>query len=407
MNIRISFIFVIDKQKYYNWLASNTSVMKDEKNVLGIDIGSVTISLALVNSYKQILQTAYDFHEGQISEKLTDMLKSFPLNEICGIATTSSTPKMIKATTFFDNRISYIVAAKNLHKKIGSLLIVGGEKYGLAFFDKDNNYRKYRSNTSCAAGTGSFLDQQAKRLNVKHIANFADLAKSNTGDFPQIATRCSVFAKTDLIHAQQEGYSVSEICDGLCYGLAKNIVDTLFKNKDIELPVIFAGGVSQNKAVAGHIEEITGYELLVSEYAYVYGAIGAAISLLHKTDFIPENQYKDPSDIIGQDSKKKHFFYKPLQLQISDYPDFSSFESYCFSSELLKSAPEVEVDIYAKLEQQKYNVYLGIDIGSTSTKAMLLDDHKNVLAGFYTRTYGNPVNAMRIIFESIQQIANE
>ena len=111
---------------------------------------------------------------------------------------------------------------------------MGGEKFGLVLFDENDKYRKFKSNSSCAAGTGSFLDQQARRLNLKNISEFGDLAKTNKGDFPKIASRCSVFAKTDLIHAQQEGYSLSEICDGLCYGLAKNIVDTLFNSGDSE-----------------------------------------------------------------------------------------------------------------------------------------------------------------------------
>jgi len=74
---------------------------------------------------------------------------------------------------------------------------------------------------SCAAGTGSFLDQQARRLKLKRDRELSRIAFNNKGVIPKIATRCAVFAKTDLVHAQQEGYSLEEICDGLCYGLAK------------------------------------------------------------------------------------------------------------------------------------------------------------------------------------------
>ena len=108
-----------------------------------------------------------------------------------------------------------------------SILNVGGEKFSLIRFDKDGHYQSLRSNTSCAAGTGGFLDQQAKRLSLKDSAELSKKALANTGETPKIASRCSVFAKTDIIHRQQEGYSLEEICDGLCRGLANNISDTL------------------------------------------------------------------------------------------------------------------------------------------------------------------------------------
>ncbi len=380
--------------------------MNSENKYLGIDIGSVAISLALLNHQKEIIKTAYEFHEGQIATKLTEMLSSFDLKDIDAIATTSSTPSYVKSSVVFDSRISYITATKALHEKTGSMLIVGAEKFGLVLFDDEQKYRKFKSNSSCAAGTGSFLDQQAKRLNLKDIAEFSELARRNTGDFPKIASRCSVFAKTDLIHAQQEGYKLSEICDGLCYGLAKNIVDTLFNNNKINEPMIFAGGVSRNGAVAKHIEKLTGIKPIVSDNTHLYGAIGSAINLINKTD-IPDFKFNSPSDIISQDVKERKYFYKPLELKLSDYPDFTSFEKYNFNSEIFENISPVEVDIYTKLENTEYSVFMGIDIGSTSTKAILLDKNKLVLAGLYTRTAGQPVVAIRSLFEAIQNIIDK
>ena len=113
-----------------------------------------------------------------------------------------------------------------------------------------------RSNSSCAAGTGSFLDQQAFRLNLPGIEVLSEVALKNKGPIPDIASRCSVFAKTDLIHAQQRGYSLEAICDSLCKGLATNIVDTLFNQESSLMPIFFAGGVSKNAAVIRHLEEL-------------------------------------------------------------------------------------------------------------------------------------------------------
>lgn len=288
--------------------------MKANNEFLGIDVGSVSISIVLLNKDKEIIQSAYGFHEGKIAPKLLEMLFYFKFKVVCGIASTSSTPSFVKSTAIFDNRVSVITAVKALHEKVGSILIVGGDKFGLIQFDEDEQYRKFKSNSSCAAGTGSFLVQQCKRLNIGSISEFAELASSNTGDFPKIASRCSVFAKTGLIHAQQEGYILPEICDGLCYGLAKNIVDTLFTSSNINQPMIFAGGVSLNSAVAKHIQELVGIEPVVGEYLHLYGAIGAALNLINEKPENPDFKIYSLHNIIQKNIKEKQFFYRPLKL---------------------------------------------------------------------------------------------
>jgi len=378
-----------------------------EDTYLGIDIGSVTISLALLNAQKDVIKTDYQFHAGQIAEKLTSILLGFNLAQTKGVAITSSTPSYIKSTKQYDNRISFITAAKQMYSDVGSILMVGGEKFGLVMFDDTQQYRKYKSNSSCAAGTGSFLDQQTKRLNLKSIAAFNELAFSNRGEFPKIASRCSVFAKTDLIHAQQEGYTLSEICDGLCYGLAKNIVDTLFSSNTVKQPMVFVGGVSQNKAVVKHIEKLTGIKLVISKYSHLFGAIGAAVNLINEKVEYPAFKYNSVNDIIFKESKNKKYTHKALKLELSNYPDFTSFKKYNFNSQIIINAAHVEVDIYRPLIQNKYSVYLGVDIGSTSTKAIFIDSDKNVLAGFYTRTAGQPVQAVQCLFEAVNSIELE
>lgn len=372
-------------------------------NFLGIDVGSVAISFVVLNRELDVLNTSYEFHEGRVGEKLKAMLSEIDLKQIKGVGKTSSSPAIIMANASYDNRVAYITAVKNLHPNVGSILIVGGEKFGLVSFDDNQEYRDFRSNSSCAAGTGSFLDQQAKRLNLSSISDFSNLAFKNQGDFPKIASRCSVFAKTDLIHAQQEGYTLSEICDGLCHGLAKNISDTLFNKRKIKSPMIFTGGVSLNKAVRKHMEMLTGIKPEIGENSYLYGAMGAAMCLMEEESAL-EASLKSADDIVIANKSEKKYFFDPLKIKLSDYPDFNSFEKYEFRSESISNAPFVEVDIYVDLRKSNYTASVGIDVGSTSTKALLLDERKNVLAGFYTRTSGQPVTAMRVIFESIQDI---
>ncbi|MFC1669349.1 acyl-CoA dehydratase activase [Spirochaetota bacterium] len=378
--------------------------MTSASNILGIDIGSVSISAVEIDPKRNILNSAYCFHQGDIPQAL-NILSDFELSRISSVAVTTSTPANIKANKRYDNRICLISAVKHFHKDIGSILFVGGERFGLINFDKDGNYRNSRSNTSCAAGTGSFLDQQAERLNLRGIEEFCEISMANTNKIPKIASRCSVFSKTDIIHAQQEGYTLQEICDGLCQGLAKNITNTLLKNEQPNEPVIFTGGVSKNKAVAKHLNSIIKIDLKINDLSHLFGAIGAAFNLADENIDIDKIKICKPSDITESIKKKKKYYYNPLDLKISDYPDFSSVEKYEYIIKNNKNLNPIEIDLYEKLIQEKtYNVYLGIDIGSTSTKALLMTDDKVVIAGFYTRTAGRPLDALQGIFESIDDI---
>jgi predicted CoA-substrate-specific enzyme activase len=378
---------------------------QDNVNILGIDIGSVSISIAEINPEKEVVKTAYEFHHGNISENLENILNNFDLSRIRGIAATSSTPPIIKVNSQYDNRISIITAARHFHKTLGSILIVGGERFGLIRFDEDGNYLDFKSNTLCAAGTGSFLDQQAKRLNLSDIGELSERAFNNKGVIPRIATRCAVFAKTDLVHAQQEGYSLEEICDGLCNGLAKNIVDTLFKGAKTNPPILFTGGVSKNLAVRRHLQSIIRMDIIADELSPFYGAIGAGLNLLDDAHLINTYEAGSPDDILIHRPPEKKHYYEPLSLQLSDYPHFESSETYEYAGFDAKDLYPVEVDIYRDLmPSARYELYLGIDIGSTSTKAILMSRDRKVLAGFYTRTAGRPVHAVRKLFASIDDV---
>ncbi|MCY1723303.1 acyl-CoA dehydratase activase [Prolixibacteraceae bacterium Z1-6] len=373
---------------------------------IGIDIGSVAIALAILDSRKQIVHTAYAFHNGRIVENLQKLFHDTDLSEVRSIGYTSSSPSIFSQGKEVDSRIAYISAARHLHPGLRSLLIVGAEKFGLVSFDENGVYRNFKSNSSCAAGTGNFLDQQAERLNLANIQEFSWLAYENTGECPQIASRCAVFAKTDLIHVQQEGYSLGEICDGLSYGLAKNIVDTVFQNQNSS-QVVAAGGVALNKAVIGHIEQLTGCTITVGEYPHLYGAIGAALQTLADEE-AAVGVLKQAVDFINTEKKERHYYYPSLQLKLSDYPDFGSHETYEFRSAIFPSMKAVEVDVYISVEDKtELGVYLGIDIGSTSTKAVLLDIQKEVIAGFYTRTSGQPLQAVQLLFECIDDFSTK
>src|SRR6056297_2151576 len=241
-------------------------------NILGIDIGSVSIGLVTVTPERHVIYSAYGFHHGDIPGCLEGLLDGVDMASVNAVAATEGTPALIFADRRYDHQIALIRAVKALHPEAGGILTVGGEKFKRIRFDENGEYAGSRTNTACAAGTGSFLDQQAVRLNLSGISRLSEIAAANNGRIPKIATRCAVFAKTDLIHAQQEGYGLAEISEGLCRGLAKNLADTLFQDDQSPSPLVFCGGVSMNRAVEMHISQLAGTELIVDSFSPFYEA---------------------------------------------------------------------------------------------------------------------------------------
>lgn len=386
--------------------------MSNERRVLGLDIGSVAVGFVLIDGRGRILRSGYELHRGQIIATTSKLLEDLPPHHLRHIAATSSTPATLVAERRYNEQIAYIAAAKAHHPHMGGLLVVGGEKFSLSTFDSAGNYLGSTANTSCAAGTGSFLDQQAGRLHLENSANLAAIAATGNGACPNIASRCAVFAKTDLIHAQQQGFGLGEISNGLCHGLAKNLVDVLFAG-DPEIPgeLVFCGGVAKNRAVVKHIEALTGLTLTIPENGHLYGALGAAQLLLEEFAG-DERQWttQQPTPSLQQlfrqtTNGNRHYAYPPLTLQLSSYPDFAGRRRY--TTRRSPDNPEVEVDIYLDLEKdQPKPVFLGIDIGSTSTKAVLYDGSE-VVAGFYTRTAGRPLSTVQDIFFAIGEIEEQ
>jgi predicted CoA-substrate-specific enzyme activase len=372
-------------------------------HIVGIDIGSVALSVVTIDENGTVINSSYRFHQGAINETLHSMLDNIDIHRVDGIAMTLSGPEILAKVSRYDTQIAIIAAVKKYHSEVGSILFIGGENFGLITFTDQGDYERYRSNSSCAAGTGSFLDQQAKRLNLKSIDTLSSIAFCNREASPKIATRCAVFAKTDLIHAQQEGYSIGQISDGLCEGIAKNVIDTLMPDQNIRTPLILAGGVSMNEAVVKHFRNLLQTEPVIDEHSHLYGAIGAA--LLYLEESVPQQlAISGWDDLFQKERKEKAYGYPPLQLSLSKYPEFKSSKSYLYTPKNNHAA--IEVDIYARLKD-KQEVYLGIDIGSTSTKAVLINENNHVLAGIYTLTSGQPVKAMQALLEAIENIGRK
>ncbi|MFP4179652.1 MAG: acyl-CoA dehydratase activase [Spirochaetaceae bacterium] len=378
-------------------------------SIVGIDIGSVSIASVLIEKDGTLEAVDYRFHQGKMEKSLQEAFDALGADTAEAVIRTRTSPDVMEGAWTVDERVSFMKAASRRFENLGSLLIVGAETFSIIHFGEDGSYKRLRTNSSCAAGTGSFLDQQARRLSLSGSGELSRLALSNTGELPKIASRCSVFAKTDLIHAQAEGYTLEEICDGLCLGLAKNITDTLVSDEAPPQPIIFAGGVSRNEAVVKHLEELLHSSIQTGEYGPVLGAYGAALAYTEKEARAPEDGTKEYTDLkkaVRSSTKEREYYYSPLSLTLSSYPDFSGKKSFIYST--AAEGTEVETDIYTLFaEGTEAEVYLGIDIGSTSTKAVLSGPSAEVYAGFYTRTAGKPMKAVQAIIETVRHVEEQ
>ncbi len=376
------------------------------ESILSIDIGSVAVSVVELNADGKVLGTYYKYHHGQAADIIAGLPEIFDFKEIRSVVSPSGVYILSDNVTRYDSQASLIKCFRRFYQDHKALLLVGAGRFQLLHFNDDGSFAWSATNTSCAAGTGSFLDQQARRLDINSASELSDLADKNAGSIPDIASRCSVFAKTDLIHAQQAGYSLESICDSLCRGLARNLADTLFDGTVEGDEVIFTGGVSKNRAVSRHLESLTGVKLLVHELSEFFPAIGAALLHISENSKYTGEQPVEVKDILKERTREREYVYDPLEIKISSYPDEMRDNDMLYMPSAVSHPSNVQVDIYGDMKgRASKECYIGIDIGSTSTKAILTDKAGEAIAGFYTYTIGQPLNATRAILESIRSLA--
>lgn len=260
------------------------------KYYLGVDVGSVSTNLVLLDEDNNVAAWVYERTRGQPIKAVQKGLKLLveqmggPV-DVAGVGTTGSARQLsgvIVGADVVKNEITaHATAALHVNPEVRTVLEIGGQDSKIIILN-NGVVIDFAMNTVCAAGTGSFLDHQAQRLGVP-IEEFGDLAlKAEKGT--RIAGRCTVFAESDMIHKQQVGHPVEEIIYGLCQALVRNYLNNLAKGKDILPPVIFQGGVAANKGIRRAFEEALNMEIIVPEHFNVMGAIGAALLAREKTE---------------------------------------------------------------------------------------------------------------------------
>jgi len=359
---------------------------------LGIDIGSISAKLALIDEADNIIEYHYVRTRGQPVETvlslLEDVLTRHSPEQFRLVAATGSGGKLIAellGTRFVNEIIAQAAGTTRFHPEVKTIIEIGGEDSKLVLLgseapDKPSKVTDFAINGVCAAGTGSFLDQQASRMGIP-IEQFGDVALQSAHP-PRVAGRCSVFAKTDMIHLQQVGTPVHDIVAGLCFAMVHNFMGNVVRGRQIDKPVSFQGGVAANKGIRRAILEVMELkesELIIPEHFAVLGAIGAVFVAQEKEDKIEDLTSSLPADAVDRIRRylatRKYEFVSLPPLESDNYP--------------INVAP-------AKIAaSQKIEAYVGVDVGSISTNVVVIDRNNNVLARRYLMTAGRPIEAVK------------
>jgi predicted CoA-substrate-specific enzyme activase len=380
---------------------------------LGLDIGAISLKLAALGAPadhtileslcaanpdfrlgdlagRPLVLSAYRRISGSPIQSAYDLLRDFyaavPEQQVEGIRVTGSGSRTIAKVLglFFENEFKAIARAIGaLYPHVRTVFEIGGESSKYIRLE-GSNIVDYDRSGECAAGTGSFLDQQALRMQyaVEEVGGIV----CGAGCSARIAGRCSVFAKSDMIHAQQKGYSPAEILRGLCDAVARNFKSSIVKGRPVQAPVALIGAVSQNEGVTRAIREafsLAPEDLLVpAEFAWC-GAVGAAIL---------ESEELRKRSILEIHRLRQH----DTETEAPDTRPLSTEHVVQLRDRVPVYLPHPGPD--------PIPAYLGLDIGSVSTNVVVIDDMGAVIHDIYLRTAGRPIEAVQQGLSEVERV---
>jgi predicted CoA-substrate-specific enzyme activase len=350
---------------------------------IGLDVGSVSADLAVVDDEGRVLATRYIRVYGRphevALEQLEELLKEF--GPVDGLCTTGSGAKLIAqllGVPFVNEIVAHSEATGRLVPAAQAVIEIGGTESKLIRLARgeDGSVRvaDFAMNALCAAGTGSFLDQQASRLRVS-IEEFSRMALKSEAP-PRVAGRCSVFAKSDMIHLQQQGTPDYDIVAGLCYAMARNFRGTVATGRQLGAPVAFQGGVAANVGMVRALRDVLGLtedQLVIPEHFGCMGAIGAVLHVLGQ----------------GRDCGLRDL--GPLREHLAG-PRAET------ESLPVLTGDGYRIDVGAEppaSSGERVDAYVGVDVGSISTNVVVIDGDARVIARRYLMTEGRPVEAVK------------
>jgi len=356
----------------------------------GIDIGSTTAKVVIYEGTNRLVFARYQRHQGETVKTVRKILQE-ALDELGNIlvqVTVTGSAGMGAAEAFHVPFVQEVVASarfiKDNYPDVRTFIEVGGEDSKILFFD-DNFRPDMRMNGSCAGGTGAFIDQMAVLLDVP-VAEFNGLAAKATRIYP-IASRCGVFAKTDVQALLSRGVTREDVAASVFHAVALQVISSLARGRDIKGRILFGGGPltfypQLRKAFIGLLGIDDPQEIIVPRYSELLPAMGAAVSrntdpyLIRLKDLIGL-----PDTMVLQNTSSGTKGLAPL---FQSRADFESWRE----NHAKDRVPRVDLSrIRGK------DLFLGIDSGSTTTKIVLVDDEGKFVIGRYRPNNGNPLKA--------------
>lgn len=356
----------------------------DQQYKMGVDVGSTTVKVVVLDSNLQIIHKSYCRHQANIQQTLVTELKktkelfpeaSFDIH-ISGSAGMGIGERI--GIPFVQEVVAAVEVVKNVYSGAHTLIDLGGEDAKMVFFS-EGKHPDIRMNGSCAGGTGAFIDQMASLMNIP-IEELGSKALNYDKIYP-IASRCGVFAKTDVQNLISRNIPVADISASILHAVALQSVTTLARGCDVVPKVICIGGpltfIPALRNAFRDILKIEDSDFIVPENGEYFPAWGAAL-------------YKE--------EKARNFNLSELieNLEISTTSNHSEALEPLFSNEEEYSAWNSNRSIkslaFKKLGNEKYvECFLGIDSGSTTSKVVVMDSDSNIIYKFYGNNEGNPL----------------
>ncbi len=374
-----------------------------EEYYVGIDVGSVSLNCIVINPGKEVVfESPYKRHFGRPDEETVDLIEGlfnkFGENKILSIAFTGSHGKKLsqKLGTFYEyETICQVLGVLHVIPDAKSIISMGGQDTALFQVNHHNSgweLENFSTNGPCASGTGSFIDQQAERLATSLYARQKDTSQSHIDniltDFirlglnskrpASVACRCTVFTKSDMIHLQNRGEKLEDIIYGLHVGNARNYISTVVFNVEMEDPIVFIGGLSLNALQAKAFQ--TYYpNLIIPPHNTSAGALGVALKALEMKK----------QDSVNIDDFRTRDFYN--NLSVPKAPKLV----------LKKTRFPVIKEVQNKSSLKRAKAYLGIDIGSTTSKYALISESHELIHKCYVPTQGKPIEVTKNLMQNI------
>ena len=359
---------------------------------LGIDIGSTTVKIAILDEQEHLMFADYERHFANIQETLADLLEKAcrQLGEISVSPVITGSGGLTLANhlqvPFVQEVIAVSTSLQKMAPQTDVAIELGGEDAKIIYFEGGNI--EQRMNGICAGGTGSFIDQMASLLQ-SDASELNEYAKNYKALYP-IAARCGVFAKTDIQPLINDGATKEDLAASIFQAVVNQTISGLACGKPIRGHVAFLGGplhfLSELKAAFIRTLNLDEEHTIVPENSHLFAAIGSAL-----------NSKKDTAVSLTEMKERLRSSIK-LEFEVARMePLFAAKEDY----EAFRSRQDSYRVVTGDLASYKGNCYLGIDAGSTTTKTALVGEDGSLLYSFYSNNNGNP---LKTAIRSIQEI---